>query len=205
MTAPAQRWSKLHHGIDPAGVPLLGPWLSLMWWLAAPLVRLRVPPTAVTVAGVLLAVDAVLLAGRYPWAAGVCVLASVVCDGLDGAVAVVGDAATRSGAIADAMADRISDVAMAAVIWRCGAPWELAATAGVLAVGIDAVRRVRRIPGRITVAERPTWTICVLLACLCATLGPADWPATVCAGVWVALAVLGTGQLLRTAPAPSPR
>ncbi|MGI8679157.1 MAG: CDP-alcohol phosphatidyltransferase family protein [Jatrophihabitans sp.] len=205
MTAPARRWSQLHHGIDPTEVPLLGRWLRTMWWLARPLVRLRVPPTLVTMVGVLLAVDAVPLAARFPWAAGVCVLGSVVCDGLDGAVAVLRDHATRSGALADALADRVSDVAMAAVIWRFGAPWWLAATAGALAVGVDALRRIRRTPERLTVAERPTWTVCTLLACLCATVGSATWPAAVCASVWVAAGALGTAQLVRTAPGPSRR
>ncbi len=116
----AQRWSALHHGIDPAGVPLLAPWLRLMWWLARPL--RRVPPTAITVVGVVLAADAVLLGRSWPAAAAVAVLAAVLCDGLDGAVAVVADRATSAGARADAVADRLADVAFAAVLWRCGVP-----------------------------------------------------------------------------------
>lgn len=205
MTARSRRWSLLHHGIDPAEVPLLAGWLAIMWRLAAPLARLRVPPTVLTVAGVVLVLDAVLLARAHPWAAAVAVLASVVCDGLDGAVAVVGDRATRSGAVADAVADRIGDVAMAAVIWRCGAPWWLAAAAAVLALGVDGLRRLLRTPARITVAERPTWTICTLLACASATATRAHWPAAVCAAVWIAAGAAGLGQLLRTGRARCPR
>jgi CDP-diacylglycerol--glycerol-3-phosphate 3-phosphatidyltransferase len=193
VTSPAQRWSALHHGIDPAGVALLAPWLRLMWWLARP-VR-RVPATAFTVLGVLLAVDATLLAGPLPWLALALVLGAVVCDGLDGAVAVLADRATASGALADAVADRLSDAAFAGVVWQCGAPAWLAVLCGALALAVDAVRRLRRVPSRITVAERPTWTVCTVLACGSAGVTSAQWPVVVCAAGWIAAAVVGLAQL----------
>ncbi|HET6878441.1 MAG TPA: CDP-alcohol phosphatidyltransferase family protein [Jatrophihabitans sp.] len=195
----ARRWSRLHHGIDPSGVPLLPAWLALMWRLAGPPVRWGIPPTAVTAAGLLLAGGSVAAAGAVPALAACLVVAAAVCDGLDGAVAVVGDRATRVGARADAVADRIADAAFAAVLWRCGAPWPLAVAAGALAVGVDAVRRVRRVPDRITVAERPSWAVCAALACVSAAVSDARWPQLVCAGVWVALAGIGLGQVA-TAP-----
>jgi phosphatidylglycerophosphate synthase len=194
MTTPAQRWSALHHGIDPAGVPLLGPWLRSMWWLARPLTR--VPPTAFTVLGAVLALDAVLLAAAHPWAAAIAVVAAVACDGLDGAVAVLADRATRGGALADALADRLADLAFAAVLWRCGVPWWAALVCGALAVAVDGVRRLRAVQARITVAERATWTVCTVLACGSATVTPARWPVLVCAGVWAAAGVIGLGQVL---------
>ena len=99
---PAERWSQLHHGIDPKGVPLLLPWLRLLWWLARPL--RGVPPTAITVLGAVLAVDAAVLAANHPGWAALAVVLAALCDGLDGAVAVVAGRATRSGAVADALA-----------------------------------------------------------------------------------------------------
>ncbi|HEV7204374.1 MAG TPA: CDP-alcohol phosphatidyltransferase family protein [Jatrophihabitans sp.] len=196
MTTPAQRWSARHHGIDPGDVPLLSGWLALMWRLARPLAAWRVPPTAITALGVLLAVDAVLLAGSWPWAAALAVLASVLCDALDGAVAVVSDRTTGHGAAADAIADRIADAAFAAVIWRCGAPWPLAAGAAALAWAVDLLRRVRRVPARITVAERPSWTACTVLAGASATVTEARWPVLVCAAVWIVLGLIGVAQVL---------
>jgi phosphatidylglycerophosphate synthase len=190
-----QRWSALHHGIVPARVPLLLPWLRLMWWLARPL--RRVPPTVITALGLLLAGGAVVLAGSRPAvAAGVVVLAAV-CDGLDGAVAVLTDRATAFGARADAIADRLTDVAFAAVLWRCGAPWELAVGCGVLAVAVDVLRRLRRTPSRITAGERPTWTVCAALAGGSAAVTSADWPVLVCGSVWVAAGVVALGQIAR--------
>ena len=201
MTA-AQRWSALHHGIDPARVPLLLPWLRLMWWLAKPL-RL-VPPTALTGVGVLLAVDAVLLARSTPAVAAGAVVLAAVCDGLDGAVAVVAKRSTSVGAKADAIADRLADAAFAAVLWRCGVPWGLALACGLLAVGVDILRRLRRTPDRITVGERPTWTVCAALAAAAAAVTSADWPVLVCASVWAAAGVVAVAQIARPFQASRP-
>ena len=193
LATPAQRWSALHHGVDPSRVPLLTPWLRLMWTLARP-VR-AIPPTVITAVGVLFAVDAVLLASSAPWWAALLVLVAALCDGLDGAVAVVADRATDVGRVADAIADRVCDVAFAAVLWRSGVPWEAALACGAVALGVDVVRRVRRVPARITVAERPTFTICAALGAGSSAVTSASWPANVCAAVWLAAGAVGLGQL----------
>lgn len=194
MTA-AQRWAELHHGIDPAAVPLLRPWLRVVWTLARPLVALRVPPTAITVLGVALAAGAALLAASNPWSAAGAVLLAALCDGLDGAVAVVGDRATRLGASADALADRLADAAFAVVLWRCGTSWGLALACGSLALGVDVLRRLRRVPALITVGERPTWTICAALACGASAVSATSWPVLVCAAVWAAAGAAAVLQL----------
>jgi phosphatidylglycerophosphate synthase len=170
-----------------------------MWLLARPLARLRVPPLVITLAGAVLAVDAVLFAERLPWAALGLVLLSVVCDGVDGAVAVLASSASAFGSVADKVADRVSDSAFALVLWRCGAPWWLAVVAGGLSLVHEGIRVVlggERL-ARITVAERPTRVICTALACGSAGVSSASWPPTVCAAVWVGLAVIGLGQLVR--------
>jgi phosphatidylglycerophosphate synthase len=197
MEPPAAGWSALHHGLDPAAVPLLRPWLSLIWWLARPLAKLRVPPTVLTVIGVVFAADAVQFAARLPWIALALVLLSAVCDGLDGAVAVLSRRASAFGSVADKVADRLADGAFAAVLWRCGAPWPLALAAGALSLVHEGIRVVlggRRL-ARITVAERPTRVICAALACVCAAVSSATWPPTVCAAVWAGLAAIGLAQL----------
>jgi phosphatidylglycerophosphate synthase len=190
-------WSTLHHGIDPARVPFLQPWLRLIWWAARPL--RFVAPIVFTVLGAIFAVDALLLASTHPWAALALVLVATVCDGLDGAVAVIARKASRSGAVADKVADRIADSAFALVLWRCGAPLWLAVTAAVLSLLHEAVRELRRgaSRARLTVAERPTRVVCAALACGCAGVSSAVWPPMVCAAVWVALAAIGLGQVAR--------
>ena len=125
-------------------------------------------------------------------------VAAALCDGLDGATAVVGGRATRLGARADAVADRLCDGAFAAVLWRRGAPGWAAASAAGAAWGVDTLRRVRRVPDRVTVAERPTFTICAALACASAGFTHGRWPARLSAAVWIGAGAIGVGQLLRT-------
>lgn len=197
MSEPTAGWSALHHGIDPAGVPLLRGWLRAMWLLATPLARLRTPPLALTLLGALFAIDAALLAASLPWIAFALVLLSVLCDGLDGAVALLSGRVSVAGGYADKLADRIADAAFAAVLWRCGAPWWLALAAGALSLLHEGYRSVRggAALARLTVAERPTRTVCAALACASSAVSVATWPPTVCASVWTALAVIGLGQL----------
>lgn len=182
-----------------------------MWWLARPLVALRVPPLALTVLGALLALDALLLAGSLPAVALAVVLLASLCDGLDGAVALLSGRATRFGSAADKIADRVADSAFALVIWRCGAPLWLALVAGGLSLLHEALRALlggARL-SRLTVAERPTRVVCTTLACLCAAVSSAVWPATVCAAVWAGLAVIALAQLVpggpSSGPGPAPR
>jgi phosphatidylglycerophosphate synthase len=173
-------------------VPFLRGWLRIarpLWF---------VPPLVLTALGALFAIDALLLASSQPWAAFGLVLLSTTCDALDGAVAVIACKATRVGAIADKVADRIADTAFALVMWRCGAPWPLAVPAAGLSMLHEGIREMRggELRSRITVGERPTRVICAALACVGAGISSAQWPPTVCAAVWVALAVIGIGQLV---------
>ena len=184
-----EAWSALHRGLRPS--PLVRRWLTLMWTLARPLAEARVPPAAITAAGVLLAVDAPLLAARLPVVALVLVLAAALCDGLDGAVALLQARTTRAGAVADTIADRIADTAFALVIWQAGAPLWLALVAAALSVGLELARR----RPLITVAERPTRVICTALACVSAAISDAAWPPTVCAAVWVAATLVAFVQI----------
>lgn len=171
-----------------------------MWRLAAPLAARRVSPTAVTAAGVGLAGAAVATAARRPALAAVLVPAAALCDGLDGAVAVLSERAGPAGARADAVADRMVDAAFALVLVRCGAPRGVGVAAAGVAVCVDALRRWRRVPDRITVAERPTWTICATLACVSSARTSARWPVYCCAGVWLGLGAAGLWQVARRRP-----
>ena len=184
-----EAWSALHRGLRPS--PLVRRWLTLMWTLAGPLAAARVPPAAITAAGVLLALAAPLFAARLPLVALVLVLAAALCDGLDGAVALLQARTTRAGAVADTIADRIADTAFALVIWQAGAPLWLALVAAALSVGLELARR----RPLITVAERPTRVICTALACVSAAISDAAWPPTVCAAVWVAATLVAFVQI----------
>lgn len=176
---------------------LLG-WLRLMWAGGRVLGRAGVPPTLVTAGGVTLAAGAVRMAAERPGAAALAVVGAAVCDGLDGATAVATNAPTRAGAVADAVADRLCDAAFAAVLWRRGATGRAAGAAAGLAWGVDTVRRLRGVPARVTVAERPTFTICAALACASAAFTSGRWAPRLCTAVWIGAGVVGLEQLRRT-------
>jgi hypothetical protein len=80
-------------------------------------------------------------------------------------------------------------------------PGGVAIACAAVALAIDTLRRLRRVPERITVAERPTWTVCTVLACSSAAVTSAQWPVLVCAAVWLAAGAVGLAQLLRRRPA----
>ena len=192
-----RRWAQLHSGLDPGSIPGLRCWLRSMWTLARPLVALGLPPTAISVAGAVLACAAVGVVRAIPLLAMGLLALSVLCDGLDGAVALIAERASRAGAIADAVCDRIADLAFAAVIYRCGAPLWLSALTAASVLGIEGWRLARAGIARttITVAERPTRFICAAVAAVLVATLPAAWPAVVCASVLLGLGALGLAQL----------
>ncbi|MCX4470974.1 CDP-diacylglycerol--inositol 3-phosphatidyltransferase [Micromonospora sp. MW-13] len=209
----ATAWARLHGGFDPrAAAPVVRAWLRFAYHVGYVLGRLRVTPTAVTVAGVLLCLCVPLFAVRPvngPVIGALFVLAASVADSVDGAVAVVTNRTTRLGYVYDSVADRLGEVAWLAAFWLLGAPGALVAAAGGLSwlheyVRARAVSAGMREIGAVTVGERPA-RVCValvglLLAGLAGLVDP-DLTAgtiTMATAVWVLLAGFGLGQLLST-------
>ena len=197
-----RRWAQLHHGLDPGSIPGLRGWLRAIWTLARPLVALGLPPTAISVAGAALAGAAVGVVRAIPLLAVGLLALSVLCDALDGAVALLAERASRAGMIADAVCDRIADVAFVVVIYRCGAPLWLSALAAASALGIEGWRLARAGVARttITVAERPSRFVCAVVAAVSVAFSPAAWPAVACAAVLSGLGALAVVQLWSARP-----
>jgi CDP-diacylglycerol--glycerol-3-phosphate 3-phosphatidyltransferase len=196
-------WSDLHGGADPSG-RLVGGWLRLVHAVAAPLARLRVPPDAVTLLGLLVALLAPVAASRGGagvLAAALIVAASGLVDSLDGAVAVMTGRVTRWGAVLDAVADRVSDAAFVAALWAAGAP----AAACVAAVAVGWLQEYARARAGaagltevtvLTINERPTRVVIVAMFLLAAFVRPGDEPGWATLGAW-ALVVVGTIGLVQ--------
>ena len=137
-----------------------------------------IPPTALTLAGVCAAAAAVRMAdsSRPASLAAALVLATAVCDGLDGAVALqrskFGLPTNRHGALVDHTADRITDVLFLAALERAGASRRAATAAALATVGYEGVRSARRRAGQpapvVTVGERPFRVMVVCTALMAA-------------------------------------
>jgi CDP-diacylglycerol--glycerol-3-phosphate 3-phosphatidyltransferase len=199
------RWADLHGGYDPRGSFMVRTWLGLVHLVARPLVALRIPPDAVTLLGLVVAVSAVAVAslgGRWPIAASLLLIVSGLVDNLDGAVAVMTGRTTRWGYVLDSAVDRISDAAYVVAFWALGAPgWWCAAAAFLMllqeyiraragAAGMNEV-------GVVTVWERPTRVIATAAFLLGAGLYPgaaAEWAAAA-ALFWIAAGAIGLVQL----------
>ena len=195
-------------------------WLSVCYVCARPFVALRVPPMAVTVAGVLISggVPALCIpAGRYVFLAAFLTVLSGLLDNLDGAIAALRDRVTGFGAVADALADRVADTAYLLALWVLGAPgWLVGLGAAVTFVQEYLRARAAGLGVSeievITVWERPTRVILVaflLLGCGIRS-GHADSIATAGVAVALALSVIGLAQLVPTlrralAPPATPR
>jgi CDP-diacylglycerol--glycerol-3-phosphate 3-phosphatidyltransferase len=181
-------------------------WLTVTYTLARPLAAGRVPPDAITLLGLVVALIAGWLAslgGGWPAAAAVVVALSGVVDGLDGAVAVLTGRTSRWGAVLDSLVDRLADTVYLAAFWVLGAPAALCLAGGLLtwsqeyararagAVGLPDV-------GVVTVAERPTRVLVAAMFLLGAGLFPPDAAAWASGGAaaWVATGVVGVVQLL---------
>jgi archaetidylinositol phosphate synthase len=210
-------WSALHGGIEPS--PVVRAWLRLVRALAAGPVA-RIPPDALSVAGVLVLVGAGAVAVVGPPAlavvTAVLVVVAGILDGLDGAVALRTGRARPLGAVVDAVCDRLGDLVLAGILVVLGAPgaW---ATATVALVFLHEYARARAqsvgMPGvgAVTVAERPTRLIVVALAAVGVAASPAGVPATgwawgtTFAVTWVALGIVGLAQLGRGLARSVPR
>jgi CDP-diacylglycerol--glycerol-3-phosphate 3-phosphatidyltransferase len=181
-------------------------WLSLTFALARPLAALRVPPDALTMVGLLVAcavVPIAALGGRWPVLGAVVLVGSGLLDNLDGAVAVLTGRVTRWGALLDAVADRLADGAACLALWAVGGWAGLALGAGVVGYLHEYARARAGASGMsdagvITVAERPTRLIVVVMFLLGAGIYPgsaASW-GTAGAACLLALGLVGFGQLL---------
>jgi phosphatidylglycerophosphate synthase len=222
----AHQWAALHGGVDPRRARTeVRRWLRVGYEVARMLVRLRVPPVAVTAAGLvfgLLTPALAALGGAWSGLAAVLVLASALADTVDGAVALLASRTSRLGYLYDAVADRLVELCWLAALWLLGVPGWLAACCLGLAWLHEYVRARASgagMPGVgvLTLAEGPTRAIFAAAGLGFAGLGRLADPtmatglATMFTVLWAGLGVLGLGQLLRAVvrvlhatPGPAP-
>lgn len=210
-------WSTLHGGLTPSAV--VRAWLRGVQGLAGLRPVARIPPDVLSVAGVAAvggAVGVAGLGGRWPLAAAALVVLAGVLDGLDGAVALHTGRARPLGAVLDAVADRVGDLLLVAILAVLGAPPSWCVAAGALTVLHEYLRAragAAGMPGvgAVTVAERPTRLVIVAVACLGAGTWPAGTPltgwnwGTVSVALWLALGAAGLVHLAVGVARTTPR
>jgi phosphatidylglycerophosphate synthase len=193
----AEAWSRLHGGFDPrTGSVFVRGWVRIAFDIGSRLVPLG--PNVVTLLGLVLCL-ATPFAGLLGGA--VLVLLAALADSLDGAVAVLSGRATRLGYVLDSVADRVGEAAWLTAFFLGGAHAWVVVAAGA-ASWLHEYARARATAagmteiGAVTVAERPTRVLLALFGLLIAGVaGHAALVLTAAASVWLALAVVGLGQL----------
>lgn len=149
-------------------------WLTISFAIARVLNFLRVTPNIVTTVGLLASV--LIYFTSYTSQLIALVLFSLICDGVDGSLAIYGDRASKFGELYDSIADRISEalwlmgatfvgvpVRWAIAIWILGATQEYA-RARLASLGYTEI-------GVVTPTERPVRAIFVIAVTLLYSLG----------------------------------
>jgi CDP-diacylglycerol--glycerol-3-phosphate 3-phosphatidyltransferase len=166
LSATFARWSALHGNAEVRGI--VKGWLYLSFIICRPLVKTRVTPNLLSMAGVVASV-AIWPNSRNWW--GLVFLAiSILFDGLDGTLAIMTNTDSIRGAMVDSICDRISEIFWMLAFYQIGAPVWVIGTAWVVAFTQEYARA--RIAGLgdyqidvVTIAERP-----VRAAFLCVAL-----------------------------------
>jgi len=162
-----RRWSELHGGVEVRGV--IKGWLTISFAIARFLNFFRITPNVVTTVGLI--ASAAICFTTYTWQLLLLVIFSLICDGVDGSLAIYGDRTSKFGELYDSVADRISEafwlvgaayvgvpVRWAVAIWVLGATQEYA-RARLASLGYTEI-------GVVTPTERPVRAIFVAAATL---------------------------------------
>ena len=149
-------WSKLHGNAKISGI--VKGWLTISYVLVKPLVKLKVTPNLLTIFGLFFGV-LLYLNALTNWAITLLTL-SLICDGIDGSLAIVTSKASRWGAVLDSVVDRITEFFWALAFIAIGAN-QYVVIAALLLASIQEYLRARIAGlgltevGVVTIAERP--------------------------------------------------
>ncbi len=190
-------WSKLHGGAKVAGVVKI--WLRSSFVLSKPFVRIKISPNWISLIGVVASIFTYTEA-RKDYCLALLALA-LICDGIDGTIAILTEKATKRGAMVDAISDRVSEAFWAFAFYRLGAPAWLVGTAWVIAFTQEYCRA--RIAGLgdyridiVTIAERPVRASFLALAILAYDV-KID-AVTTLASIWLAFQIVSLVMVMRS-------
>jgi phosphatidylglycerophosphate synthase len=99
-------WSKLHGDAKVAGI--VKGWLSIAFPVSKALARIRVTPNALTILGLIFGV-VLYMNSNALWAPLILVI-SLICDGIDGSLAIITSKSSKWGALLDSVVDRLTEV-----------------------------------------------------------------------------------------------
>ena len=149
-------WSKLHGNAKISGI--VKGWLTISYVLVKPLVKLKVTPNLLTIFGLFFGV-LLYLNALSNWAVILLTL-SLICDGIDGSLAIITGKTSKWGAVLDSVVDRVTEFFWALTFIAIGAN-QYVVIAALLVASIQEYLRARIAGlgltevGVVTIAERP--------------------------------------------------
>jgi phosphatidylglycerophosphate synthase len=149
-------WRRLHGDANISGI--VKGWLSISYVVVKPLSKARVTPNILTIFGLLFGVLLYANAETF-WAPALLVL-SLICDGIDGSLAIVTNKSTKWGAILDSTVDRLTEIFWVLALYKIGADLKLLIIV-LLSASVQEYVRARAAGlgvsevGIVTFAERP--------------------------------------------------
>lgn len=158
-------WSRLHGNAKISGA--VKGWLTISFFLVKPLAKLRITPSILTFLGlffgVLLYSNALSI-----WAIALLTL-SLICDGVDGSLAIIAGKSSKWGAVLDSVVDRVTELFWALAFISLGAKQNVVIAALLIASTQEYLRARAgglglRDVGVVTIAERPVRAAILFIA-----------------------------------------
>ena len=149
-------WSGLHGNAKISGI--VKGWLTISYLLVKPLAKLKITPNILTIFGLLFGV-LLYLNALTNWAVILLTL-SLICDGIDGSLAIITGKASKWGAMLDSVVDRVTEFFWALTFIAIGANTNVV-IAALLIASVQEYLRARAgglglsEVGVVTIAERP--------------------------------------------------
>jgi phosphatidylglycerophosphate synthase len=149
-------WRTLHGDANVSGI--VKGWLSISYVVVKPLSKARVTPNILTMFGLFFGVLVYANAQTF-WAPALLVL-SLICDGIDGSLAIITNKSTKWGAILDSTVDRLTEIFWVLALYKIGADLKLLIIV-LLTASVQEYVRARAAGlgvsevGIVTFAERP--------------------------------------------------
>ena len=158
-------WSKLHGDAKIAGI--VKGWLSISFPTSKALARVRITPNALTILGLVFGVLLYMKANAI-WAPLILVI-SLICDGVDGSLAIITGKSSKWGALLDSVVDRLTEVFWILALYSLGVDLKILITVLILASAQEYLRaRAGGVGltevGVVTIAERPVRASFVFIA-----------------------------------------
>ncbi|CAB4549403.1 unannotated protein [freshwater metagenome] len=165
------KWSKLHGDATISGI--VKGWLRISFILVKPIAKLKITPNMLSTFGLFFGV-LLFFNAENNWAI-LLLITSLICDGVDGSLAIVTNKESKWGAAVDSIFDRLTEVFWALTFIAIGANQNVV-MAAVLLAAVQEYLRARAAGlglaevGVVTIAERPVRAAILFVALVAAVL-----------------------------------